>query len=450
MPYKVGQTIHGFEVERITRVDELQLTAIELEHKATKAKHLHVARADSNNVFSVGLRTVPPDNSGVPHILEHTTLCGSQRYPARDPFFNMLTRSLATFMNAFTASDFTMYPFATINPKDFDNLLSVYLDAVFFPKLARHDFLQEGWRLEHTVTADQTSPIVFKGVVYNEMKGALSSSDDLFVTRAGQALCEGGVYHNYSGGDPPHIPSLTYEALKRFHSELYHPSNARFYTYGDLPLDHHLAAIETNVLQHFTVKTDIAPVPKQPRWVTPRTVQLTGPPDAMAVDSDRSAKVSIAYLLNDVRDTNEVFALRILSSLLVSGPSSPFYQSLIESGLGSDFAPNTYYDAHGNEASFAVGLTGVSTADIGKVVEAIKSTFESVASKPFDSEQIESILHQVELSLKHQSTKFGLNLVSSISSAWVHGGVCVCVYACMYVCDILTDSTQLMSRTCSV
>lgn len=192
--FSPGDQVGAYVVNDVTSVPALNLKTVQLTHEPTGAKHIHVARMDSNNVFTVGFRTPPTNSSGVPHILEHTTLCGSDQYPCRDPFFKMLTRSLATYMNALTASDYTMYPFSTTNGTDFKNLMGVYLDAVFHPKLERHDFLQEGWRLEHEQTDDVNSPIVFKGVVYNEMKGALSSPDSLFATRAQQHMFPGSTY----------------------------------------------------------------------------------------------------------------------------------------------------------------------------------------------------------------------------------------------------------------
>ena len=166
-----GELIHGYKVDRLVECPELSFMATELTHLQTGARHIHISREDSNNVFAVALRTTPMDSTGVPHILEHTALCGSQRYPCRDPFFKMLNRSLATFMNAFTSSDSTIYPFSTQNRRDYNNLRGVYLDSVFFPLLRESDFRQEGWRLEHENNRDRDSRIVFKGVVFNEMKG---------------------------------------------------------------------------------------------------------------------------------------------------------------------------------------------------------------------------------------------------------------------------------------
>uniref|UniRef100_A0A8C4PXV8 Pitrilysin metalloproteinase 1 n=1 Tax=Eptatretus burgeri TaxID=7764 RepID=A0A8C4PXV8_EPTBU len=224
--YTEGSKIGGYTIQKVTSVPDLLLTAVKLKHEATSAQHLHLARNDPNNLFSVQFRTPAPDSTGVPHILEHLVLCGSERFTCRDPFFKMLSRSLATFMNAFTSSDFTMFPFSTQNPKDFQNLLSVYLDAVFFPRLQQLDFWQEGWRLEHMKTEDPTSPIVFKGVVFNEMKGAFSSREQLFCEHSQRALQPVG-YGGSSGGDPIAIPDLSWQQLCAYHASHYHPSNAR-------------------------------------------------------------------------------------------------------------------------------------------------------------------------------------------------------------------------------
>eukprot|EP00042_Codosiga_hollandica_P049515 m.576397 g.576397 ORF g.576397 m.576397 type:complete len:1026 (-) comp57899_c0_seq4:23-3100(-) len=437
----VGTKLHGFTVQRVSRIDELQLTAIELTHDATAARYLHAARADANNVFSVGFRTLPPDNTGVPHILEHTTLCGSQRFPCRDPFFKMLTRSLATFMNAFTATDYTMYPFSTINATDYSNLMSVYLDAAFFPNLFEQDFLQEGWRLEHEQPGDRNSPLVFKGVVYNEMKGALSSSDAVYHLQASQELFRDGPYVNYSGGIPHHIPELTYHQLKHFHKELYHPSNAFFFSYGDLPFEQHLRQVNEDVLSKFSTQQAFKTIDRQSRWSLPRSINLLGPPETMAPDPEKTAKVSRSFMLGDVTDANESFALRMLGSLLVDGPSSVFYRALIESGLGSDYSPNTYFDGQGRETSFAVGVQGAAKDDTEKILSTIAQTFLKASQEPFDAKQVESLLHQIELSQKEESSNFGLRIISAIMPSWVHNGD---VVQLMRVSDLVAEFRRKM------
>ncbi|MCC6201242.1 MAG: insulinase family protein, partial [Moraxellaceae bacterium] len=225
----------AFEPVRAVPVPSLGLEVAEYRHRATGAVHYHLAADNAENVFLVALRTMPMDSTGVAHILEHTALCGSRKYPVRDPFFLMIRRSLNTFMNAFTSSDWTAYPFASQNRKDFDNLLSVYLDAVFFAQLDPLDFAQEGIRVEFESPTDPDSPLVYKGVVFNEMKGAMSTSQSVLWETLNKHLFPTTTYHYNSGGDPEHIPDLRYEDLLSFYKEHYHPSNAVFMTFGDIP-----------------------------------------------------------------------------------------------------------------------------------------------------------------------------------------------------------------------
>ncbi|MBO6850448.1 MAG: insulinase family protein, partial [Marinobacter sp.] len=229
----------AFEKLRSHQIGTLNVTVEEYRHRKTGARHLHLAADNDENVFFVALRTFPMDSTGVAHILEHTALCGSERYPVRDPFFMMIRRSLNTFMNAFTSSDWTAYPFASMNRKDFDNLLSVYLDSVFFSKLDPLDFAQEGHRLEFDKPEDPSTDLVYRGVVYNEMKGAMSSATSQLWQNLSSHLFPTTTYHYNSGGEPDHIVDLEYEDLVKFYRHHYHPSNAIFATYGDIPAHEH-------------------------------------------------------------------------------------------------------------------------------------------------------------------------------------------------------------------
>ncbi|EQC29745.1 hypothetical protein SDRG_12517 [Saprolegnia diclina VS20] len=288
--YAVGSTTHGFKVVRKEAIPEYSITAIQLQHEATKADYLHIDSVDSNNVFSVNFRTPPTSSNGIAHILEHLVLCGSKQYPVRDPFFNMLKRSLNNFMNAMTGADHTMYPFATTNRTDFDNLLRVYLDATFFPRLRELDFLQEGHRLALDET---TGHLQYKGVVFNEMKGTLSDSDTLFATRLQQhVMPTDSVYAHVSGGDPTVIPSLSHDELKAFHATHYHPSNALFYSYGNFALSEHLAYINDNVLSQFEAAkaVKIAPSVVVPPRVAAPLVELEGPDDGVSGDAAAQTK----------------------------------------------------------------------------------------------------------------------------------------------------------------
>ncbi|KAL1640355.1 Mitochondrial presequence protease [Diplodia intermedia] len=416
---EIGSHLHGFTLRRAKHVPELELTAIHLQHDKTGADYLHVARDDSNNVFSIGFKTNPPDDTGVPHILEHTTLCGSERYPVRDPFFKMLPRSLSNFMNAFTSSDHTTYPFATTNPQDFKNLMSVYLDATLHPLLKANDFTQEGWRIgpENPLEpASKDNQLAFKGVVYNEMKGQMSDASYLYYIRFQDHLFPD---INNSGGDPQKITDLTHEQLKKFHADHYHPSNAKVFTYGDIPLEEHLKDIGASLdkFGKIRVDTDI----KLPIALDgPKNVTEKGPIDPL-VPADMQYKTSTSWLMGDSSDILETFSLGLLSSLLLDGYGSPLYRGLIEAGLGPDWSPNTGYDGSGKVGIFSIGLNGVKKDDVPKVKEAIFRTLAEAKENGFSQTKVDGILHQLEISLKHKTAHFGMGLMQRLKPGWFNG-----------------------------
>ncbi|CAO3677852.1 unnamed protein product [Umbelopsis ramanniana] len=396
---KPGNQLNGYRVTETRTVPELQLTAIQLQHEKTGAKHLHVDRDDSNNVFAVGFSTPVSDSTGVPHILEHTTLCGSQKYPVRDPFFKMLNRSLATFMNAFTASDYTIYPFASANEVDFNNLRSVYMDAAFFPHLRKLDFKQEGWRLEHENPTDNKSPIVFKGVVYNEMKGQMSDSSYLFYQRAQQKM----------------FP----ERHMRMSATFYHPSNSHFYTYGNIPLEQHLEAIDAQIRNFDPIKVPNVNKLVTP-WDGPKEIVLPCAADPFG-NSEKQTKLSLSFLTNNSTDVFETFAMRLMSYLMLDGHASPMYKALIESGLGAEFSANTGYDSSTMQSCFSVGLQGIKSSDIDTIKSTIQGVFEKAHQEGFDHNRVEAALHQMELSRKHKTADFGLSIMHGVSSGWFNG-----------------------------
>lgn len=425
--YKVGDLIHGYRLKQVDYIEELNIKPYYLKHEGTGAEHLHVRRdGDTNNVFSVSLRTTPKNSTGVAHILEHLALCGSKKYAIKDPFFKMTTRSLATFLNAMTGPDFTVYPFSTQNRKDFENLLSVYADAVFFPRLRPVDFRQEGWRLEHEKPDKNDTPIVIKGVVYNEMKGVFSSSSAIYARRLLNNLFPDTTYRFESGGDPEDIPKLTHEELKKFHSLHYHPSNAKFFTYGDIPLEHHLKLINDMVMSKFNENVqakDQSIVKEQEPWNEFKIVNVTCPSDPLSANQNKQTTTSISYMLPTVNTNYEdMFALQILSSLLLDGPNAPFHKSLIESGLGADYSPSTGFGNYTKQPYFSIGLQNIEHRDISKVHDIIEKTFQEVAKSGFPSERIDAALHNIELGLKHISGNFGLRILMSIESTWNHEG----------------------------
>ncbi|KAK2629973.1 hypothetical protein QTJ16_000793 [Diplocarpon rosae] len=423
---KPGQQLHGFTLLRSKHVPELELTALHLQHDKTGADYLHVAREDKNNVFSIGFKTNPPDDTGVPHILEHTTLCGSEKYPIRDPFFKMLPRSLSNYMNALTASDHTFYPFATTNEQDYRNLMSVYLDATLHPLLKQSDFTQEGWRIgpENPMAAEPGNTgmpddrkLVFKGVVYNEMKGQMSDAGYLFYIRYQDHIFPA---INNSGGDPQKITDLTYEQLKNFHAEHYHPSNAKIFTYGDMPLGDHLLEINAQLSAFEKIERDFEIRRPIDLSKGPQHVTVAGPIDPL-VGQDKQYKTSTSWLLGDATNIVESFSLSIMSALLMDGYGSPLYRNLIEAGLGTDWSPNSGLDNSGPVHIFSIGLTGVKEADVPKVKEAIHKTFKEVHKTGFEKTKIDGYLHQVEISLKHKTAKFGMGLMQRVKPQWFEG-----------------------------
>ena len=350
----------------------------------------------------------------------------ASRYPIRDPFFKMLPRTLSNFMNAFTSSDHTSYPFATTNAQDFKNLMSVYLDATLNPLLQQSDFTQEGWRIGPqsplAATSKQASgsgenPLVFKGVVYNEMKGQMSDASYLYYIRFQDHIFPS---INNSGGDPQKMTNLTYQQLKAFHADHYHPSNAKIFTYGNLPLEEHLREIDAQLHGFGKIKGDSEV--KQPISLEngPIAVTVKGPIDTL-VDRDMQFKTSTSWLMGDTSDILETFSLGIISSLLLDGYGSPLYRNLIETGLGPDFSPNTGFDGSAKTGIFSVGLTGVKECDTPKVKQAIQRTFRDVHDAGFDKSKVDGLLHQLELGLKHKTANFGMGLMQRLQPGWFNG-----------------------------
>jgi presequence protease len=329
-------------------------------------------------------------------------------------------------MNAFTAADHTFYPFATTNEQDFKNLMSVYLDATLHPLLKQSDFAQEGWRIgpENPMAAQagdakaENSKLVFKGVVYNEMKGQMSDAGYLYYIKFQEQVFPA---INNSGGDPEKMTDLTYDQLKKFHAEHYHPSNTKLFTYGDMPLADHLQEIDAQLSSFERIQGDLEI--RRPIEITdggPETVQVHGPIDPL-VDRDMQWKTSTTWLMGDTTDILETFSLGIISALLMDGYGSPLYRNLIEAELGTDWTPNTGFDNSGRVGIFSVGVTGVKEADLDKVKLALHRTFEEVHRHGFDKSKVDGYLHQLEISLKHKTAKFGMGLLQRIKPAWFQG-----------------------------
>ncbi len=443
--FKEGQEVNGYIVNRICPLPSIDSQLIELIHQKTKARHIHIANKDCENTFGVFFRTVPKDSSGVAHILEHTVLCGSDNFAVRDPFFSMIKRSLSTFMNAFTASDWTMYPFASQNKKDYYNLMDVYLDAAFFPNIDDLSFKQEGHRVELVEIDKKESELEYKGVVYNEMKGAMSSPSQVLSRSLLASLYPDTTYSNNSGGEPADIPKLTHEALNAFHEKYYHPSNSYFYTYGSFPLEEALAFISKKVLNKFDyLKIDSA-VPAQPRWDTPKEI-LQSYAYADPDDLTRKYQGCVAWLTCDIKDSFEILVLTVIEQILLGNSASPLRKALIDSDLGSALSDATGFDADNRDTMFVCGLKDIAKESVPKVEEIISSTLRQVADKGIDQQLIDSAIHQIEFYRKEITNSpypFGIKLLLSFAATMIHDGDPV---SCINIDEDLERLAQKISQ----
>jgi len=426
------------------RIDSLNLNIEIYEHKKTGAMHYHLDADNDENVFLVALRTVPTDSTGVAHILEHTALCGSERYQVRDPFFMMIRRSLNTFMNAFTSTDWTAYPFASQNRKDFNNLLDVYLDAVFFSRLHELDFKQEGHRLEFAESDNPNSDLLFKGVVFNEMKGAMSSAVSTVWQTMTKYLFPSTTYHFNSGGEPTDIPDLSYEQLKAFYSVHYHPSNAIFMTFGNISAVEHQAKFEQQVLSRFERLERTIEVNNEKRYYSPLAVEEAYAIDEQELIGDKSHLV-MGWLLGSSVDLEQQLKAQLLSNVLLDSSASPLMQALEISTLGSAPSPLCGLEDSNKEMSFVCGLEGCASENAEEFEKLIMGVLREVAEKGVDKQLLEAVLHQLELSQREiggDHYPYGLQLILSGLSTAIHRGDVVSVMDIDRVLDNLREEIK--------
>ncbi len=403
-------------------ISSLNLEVQQFEHIGTGAAHYHLASDSPENVFLVGLRTVPTDSCGVAHILEHTVLCGSEKYPVRDPFFMMLRRSLNTFMNAFTSSDWTAFPFASQNRKDYFNLLDVYLDAVFFSRLDPLDFAQEGHRVEFAEQDDPTSELVYKGVVFNEMKGAMSSPVSVLWQTMSRYLYPQSTYHFNSGGEPGDIPDLSYDELISFYRTHYHPGNAIFMTYGDLPAQELQQRFNEQALARFGKLDRSIDVADEKRYFAPVRVSEYYVSDDKAEEHTHH---TLGWLLGPSINLYEQLEAHLLSNVLLQDSASPLRYALETSELGAAPSPLCGLEDSNREMCFMCGLEG-SAPEHAEAVEAlVLETLQKVAEDGIGQAQLDAVLHQLELSqreVRGDGMPYGLQLILSGLPSAVHRG----------------------------
>jgi len=415
--------LNGFRVLRVEQIPEIRITAYEAEHEKTGAKVLHLHCDDRENLYSIGFRTPPADSTGLPHILEHSVLAGSERYPLKDVFNELIRGTLQTFINAFTYPDKTIYPVASQVRSDYFNLARVYTDLVFNPRLLKETFSQEGHHLEFVNPEDTSSDLTISGIVYNEMKGAYSSPDALMYKVIQENLYPDTPYAFDSGGNPEDIPLLTYEQFKEFHRTYYSPTNARFFLYGDIPTAAHLEFLADMLAGFERVHMDSA-IESQIRWQTPLSITGTFP-IGEEDNPERKTVVNAAWMMEENTDYETAILLQITSGILVGSAAGPLRKALIESGFGEDLSPITGVERDLKQIAFAVGLRGTERDKARQIEQLIMDTLQKLVLSGFDRNLIEGTLHQVEFHGKEiirSAYPYGIILMGRVYHTWLYDG----------------------------
>jgi Zn-dependent M16 (insulinase) family peptidase len=409
-----------FNLQEQKNIPLLDVNAQIYNESEFNCKHIHLESDSNEKVFMVAFRTIPEDSTGVAHILEHTALCGSKKYPVRDPFFMMIRRSLNTFMNAFTSSDWTAYPFATLNKKDFNNLLGVYLDSAFFPNLDNLDFAQEGHRLEFQEKNNPESEIEIKGVVYNEMKGAMSSITSQLWHGMSKHLYSSSTYKHNSGGDPENIIDLSHEDLVNFHQKHYHPSNATFFTFGNVDPLEIQSFIKENVLDNFSPSDEVVAVKNEDRLDSPKVVSDFYNPQP---GDENNHHIVLSWLLNESHNPVQLLETYLMSNILLDNSASPLRKVLENTKLGKSPSPLTGLEADQKELVFAAGLEGIDSNKSKEVEILIMDCLTKLVEDGVPKDLIDSSLHQLEIRQREitgSGMPFGLQIMLTCLPACIH------------------------------
>ncbi|CQR71747.1 Peptidase M16C associated [Sporomusa ovata DSM 2662] len=396
MTISVGQIVNGFKLLAGKDVKEINCKSQLFCHVKSGAKLLFLKNDDDNRVFSISFRTPPSDSTGLPHILEHSVLCGSRKFPTKEPFVELVKGSLNTFINAMTFADKTMYPVASRNSKDFRNLMDVYLDAVFYPNIEKYPeiMMQEGWHYELENAADE---LTYKGVVYNEMKGAFSSPDTILGRKIQETLFPESPYGVESGGDPDCIPDLTQQDFVDFHKKYYHPSNSYIFLYGDLDIDEELAFIDKEYLSNFDKITVDSAIRKQLPFTHTKDCTYVYPISPNEKQSDKTF-LSLNFVIGEVTDAETILAFKILNHLLLSTPAAPLKKALIEAGIGKDVFGR--FNRKILQPVFTVGVRGANENQKDDFVKVVYKTLRQLSMKGIDRKFLEASVNIHEFHLR--------------------------------------------------
>ena len=396
MKWKMGDMVHGFRVNSMSHIEEVNSDAYLMEHVKSGARLMYLDNDDDNKVFYICFRTTPDNSKGTPHIMEHSTLCGSRKYPLKEPFVELAKGSLNTFLNAITWPDKTMYPIASRNDVDFHNLMDVYLDAVFYPNCLKNPqiLMQEGWHYE---LENKDAPLTYNGVVYNEMKGALSSPEAIMEDRAMEKLFPNTTYGVESGGDPEVIPTLSFREFTEFHRRFYHPSNSYIYLYGDMDIEKTLDYLDREYLSAFDKRNVDSMVKTQAPFS--KRVSLTAPYGIAENESTEGKAIHALYTaFNDHMTTMDSLAFRILNYVLIDMDGAPLKQAVLDAGLGSDLS-GSYGDSY-KQPVWIVEATGSEVDKQAAFADVVDSTLRSIALKGIDKDMLEAALNRTEFTAR--------------------------------------------------
>ena len=417
---KAGDKLLGFEIKSVTPIKALQVNAYEIEHLATGAKVLHLHNDDAENLFSVSFPTPPPDDTGIPHILEHSVLSGSEKYPVRDPFFEMLKMSPATFINAMTGYDCTYYPVSSKVKQDLFNLAQVYFDAVFHPLLKENTFKREGHHLSPIDAENPEKGLTVTGIVYNEMKGAFSDPEAVLSRSSVQALLPDTIYGKESGGDPQCIPDLTYQDFCNFHSTYYHPSNAYFIFYGNISTQEYLEFLAPK-LNDFQAQEIPRNLERQTRWSKPQVKEESYPISANDTKDNKTFLV-MNWLIGDSTDADEYISLVVLSKILLGNEAAPLKKAIIDAKLGQDILSQPGVNEVGWESTFDVGIKGSEAEKVEEFSNLVLSTLENISQNTIDSNLVKAAFEQVTYYYQEISSMYPLSLMMRSLQTWIYGG----------------------------
>ena len=417
MELKIKETYHGFTLNKIEELADCAGTLYEFEHLKTGAQLIWLKRDDTNKTFAITFKTLPSDDTGVFHMLEHSVLNGSKKYPLREPFVELLKSSMQTFLNAFTAPDKTMYPVSSRNDHDFMNLMSVYLDAVFNPAIYTNPniFYQEGWHYE---IRDEKDMPVYKGVVLNEMKGAFSSVDETIIDELDRMLFPDNCYQYVSGGDPKHITDLTYEQFLAAHKKFYHPGNARVWLDGDLDLDKALAFINDQYFSHYEKEEMNFDIPDQKP--VPAAVHTYEYEIAEGEQKEQRTQIALAKIVSSYADSKKSLAWAALTTVLVDSNESPLRKNIIDAGLGENVEFDIYDGIQQPWAVLTIRNTDADQYD--KVREVLRKTAETLVAEGIDHDDLYATLNIMEFKYREKHEPAGLMYGERAMNAWLYGG----------------------------